>query len=209
MILDLGRIDFEECYRLQKDLVRRRRAGEAEDSILFAEHNEVFTIGRTGSENNLLVPYEALLQEGLKVLRIDRGGDVTFHGPGQLVVYPVIDLKGSGRDLHRHLRDLEELAIRFLKDYSIDAERVSGKTGAWVSGKKIASVGVGASGWITYHGLSININCDLRYFSMINPCGMKKVEMTSLERIKGSPAEMAEVRQRVESHSKDIFGLDL
>lgn len=208
MVLDLGRIDFEECYKVQKDMVRRRRAGEIEDSVLFAEHDEIFTIGRTGSDDNILVPYETLLANGLKVLRIDRGGDVTFHGPGQLVIYPIIDLKTSGKDLHKYLRDLEELAIRFLKDYSIKAERVAGKTGAWIRGRKIASVGVGASGWITYHGLSININCDLRYFSMINPCGMKDVEMTSLERIKGSPVEMAGARKNVTSHLKGIFGLN-
>lgn len=208
MLIDLGLIDFEECYRIQKDLVRKRRAGEIEDSVLFAEHNEVFTMGRTGSDDSLLVPPEALWKYGLKVLRIDRGGDVTFHGPGQLVVYPVIDLKRSGMDLHQHLRGLEELAIRFLKDYSVEAQRVPEKTGAWVQGRKIASVGVGASGWVTYHGLSININCDLRYFSMINPCGMKNVRMTSLEMIKGSPLEMSGVRKNVANHLKDIFGLN-
>ncbi len=208
MLLDLGLIDFEECYRLQRELVRKRRAGEIEDSALLAEHNEVFTIGRTGSDDNLLVGTETLLADGLKVLRIDRGGDVTFHGPGQLMVYPVIDLKRSCMDLHQYLRGLEELAIRFLKDYSVEAQRVPEKTGVWVRGRKIASVGVGASGWVTYHGLSININCDLRYFSMINPCGMKDVRMTSLEMIKGAPLEMSGVRKNVANHLRDIFRLN-
>ncbi|MDD5428587.1 MAG: lipoyl(octanoyl) transferase LipB [Candidatus Omnitrophica bacterium] len=208
MILDLGLIDYEECYRIQKDLVRKRRLGEIEDSLIIAEHNEVFTIGRVGDENNVLVPNDMLFAGSLKVLRVDRGGDVTFHGPGQIVAYPVISLKDPARDLHSYLRDLEEAAIRFLGDYAVCAERIKGKTGVWVSGRKIASVGIGASNWVTFHGLSVNVNCDLSFFSMINPCGMDDVEMASLARIKGQPIKMDEAKRRLLTHLKDILGLD-
>ena len=208
MIFDLGLIDYEECYKIQKDMVRRRRSGEIEDSIILAEHNEVFTIGRTGQMDNVLIPNDMLFASGLKVLRVDRGGDVTFHGPGQLVAYPIIDLKDTGRDLHSYLRNLEEAAILFLNDYGVDGERVGGKTGVWVSGKKIASVGVGASNWVTFHGMSVNINCSLNFFSMINPCGMKDVEMTSLARIKGQEIRMTNAKNNITKHLKEIFGLD-
>ena len=205
MVLDLGRIDYEECYRIQKDLVRKRRLGRIEDSLILAEHNDVFTIGRTGDMANVIVEYDKLLSCGIKVLRVDRGGDVTYHGPGQIVAYPIVDLKASGRDLHRYLRDLEESAIRFLGDYSVCGERVENKTGVWVSGKKVASVGVGASNWVTFHGMSVNINCDLKFFGMINPCGMKDVEMTSLEEVKGRAVEISEVKTGILKHLKEIF----
>ena len=208
MLIDLGLIDYEECYKIQKDMVRRRRSSEIEDSIILAEHNEVFTIGRSGEMDNVLIPNDMLLSSGLKVLRVDRGGDVTFHGPGQLVAYPVINLKDTGRDLHSYLRDLEEAAMRFLNDYGVNAERMQGRTGVWVSGKKIASVGVGASNWVTFHGMSVNISCSLKFFSMINPCGMKDVEMTSLERLKGQEIRMIDAKKRMIKYFKEIFGLD-
>lgn len=208
MLLDLGLIDYEECYAIQKDIVRRRRSGEIDDTLILAEHNPIFTIGRRGSKDNLLVSDDMLASNGLKVLRIDRGGDITFHGPGQLVCYPVIDLKAAGMDLHRYLRNLEESAIHFMNDYGVDAERVPGKTGVWVSGKKIASVGVGASNWVTFHGLSVNINCSLDFFAMINPCGMKDSEMTSLARLKGQEIPMSAAKTKIVKHFKEILGLD-
>lgn len=207
MILDLGLIDYEECYTIQKDIVRRRRLGQIEDTLIFAEHNAVFTIGRSGDMDNVLVPNDLLSSSGLKVLRVDRGGDVTFHGPGQLIAYPIIDLKRAGKDLHAYLRDLEEAALCLLGDYGVKAERIPGKTGAWVSGKKIASVGVGASNWVTFHGMSVNINCDLQFFSMINSCGFEDVEVTSLQRIKGQEILMDDVKKSMKSHFKKIFGL--
>ena len=208
MLLDLGCIDYEECYKIQKDMVRRRRSGEIGDSLILAEHNEIFTIGRAGEIENVLVSDDLLFSSGLKVLQVDRGGDITFHGPGQLVAYPIIDLKDSGRDLHSYLRDLEEAAIRFLDDYGVDAGRIQEKTGVWVSGKKIASIGIGASNWVTFHGMSININCDLKFFAMINPCGMHDIEMTSLERIKGQEIRMMDAKKSIVKHFKGIFRLN-
>ncbi len=195
MILDLGVIDYEEAYRIQKDMVNRRKLGEIEDSIIVAEHPSVFTIGRTGNKANLLADEDSLKRNNIKVLRVDRGGDITFHGPGQVVLYPILDLKTRGRDIHLYLRDLEEAVIIALENYSVVAKRISGRTGIWVGGEKIASIGIAASNWITYHGLSLNVNVDLAFFSMIYPCGMRDIKATSLARILGRELAMAEVKE--------------
>ncbi|MDO8524859.1 MAG: lipoyl(octanoyl) transferase LipB [Candidatus Omnitrophota bacterium] len=205
MLIDLGVIDYEKCYAIQKNLVEKRRFGEITDSVIIAEHQNIYTIGRTGRIENVLAANEILASRGIKVLRVDRGGDVTYHGPGQLVVYPIVDLKVRQNDLHRYLRSLEEIVIRFLKDYDVLSGRLKDKTGVWVRGKKIASVGVGASNWVTFHGLSVNINCDLKFFSMINPCGMKDVEMTSLERLKGREIDMREAKGRMLRHCEEVI----
>jgi lipoyl(octanoyl) transferase len=205
MILDLGLIDYEEAYRVQKELVARRRLGEIDDTIILAEHRPVFTIGRSGSRANLLADEKLLDQRGIKVLSVDRGGDITFHGPGQIVAYPVIDLKPKFRDLHRYMRCLEEAVIVFMGSYSVAAVRAPGKTGVWALGRKVASIGIGASDWVTYHGVSININVDLTFFSMIHPCGMKDVEMDSLGRILGKSVDMDEARRRFLSSFNRIF----
>lgn len=199
MVYDLGLIDYEEAYRIQKDFVARRKRGDIDDSVILCEHRSVFTIGRSGKKKNLLVSEKALNEKGIKVLNVDRGGDITFHGPGQLVAYPILDLNLRGMGLHSYLRSLEEAAIRFLSYYSILGERLNGRTGVWVGGKKIASIGICASNWITYHGLSININVDLRFFSMIRPCGLKDIEVTSLGRILERYVMMQEAKEALKS----------
>lgn len=205
MILDLGLVDYEESYALQKELVGKVRSGQIEDSVIIAEHRAVFTIGRTGKKENLLAGEEALRDADIKFLNVDRGGDITFHGPGQIVLYPVIDLKNRGRDLHRYLRDLEGLAMSFLKDYSVSGDRVEGRTGVWVGDKKIAFIGIAATDWITYHGLSVNINVDLKYFSMIRPCGLEGVEIVSLNEILNRDIDMAEAKERLIQRFSSIF----
>ncbi len=194
MILDLGLTDYEDAYRIQKDFVVRRKIGEIEDSLIITEHNPVFTLGRVGNIRNLLADEETLAARGIRVMRVDRGGDITCHAPGQLVIYPVIDLKRRGRDLHKYLRDLEEVCIQFLARYGLSAIRVDGMTGAWACGKKIASIGVGASDWVTYHGMSINIKNDLHFFSLINACGMSEVSAISLEAAIGRSVDMEDVK---------------
>jgi lipoate-protein ligase B len=208
MIIDLGVTDYEETYRIQREFVRRRKLGEIGDSVILTEHFPVFTIGRTGSEENLLVKKEDLKSGGIKVLRVDRGGDITFHGPGQLVIYPIIDLKNRDKDLHSYMRDAEETVIRFLRRYSISSGRINGKTGVWVSAEKIASIGIAASDWITYHGISININADLNFFSMINPCGMPGIKVTSLAKILGRNIAMDDLKAEAVSSFKAVFGID-
>ena len=207
MILDLGFVEYRKALALQKEFVARRRLGEIEDSCFMAEHPAVFTIGRTGKRENLLVSESELSIAGIEVIGVDRGGDITFHGPGQLLIYPIIDLKGKARDLHRYLRDLEELGLRILSGYAIRGQRIKEKTGIWVGKAKIASIGVAARDWVTYHGISINVNIDLRYFSMIHPCGMKGIEVTSLGVLLSRNVAMREVKERALEHLKDVFGL--
>jgi len=194
MIIDLGLIDYQKAYEIQKEYVKLRKLGEIGDSLLLSEHDAVFTIGRTGKKEHLLESEEALNECGIKVLETDRGGDITFHGPGQLAIYPIIDLRARGGDLHKYLRDLEEGIIYILKAYSLHGERAAGKTGVWVGGEKIASIGIAASNWITFHGAALNVNVDLDFFSMIYPCGMRGVAMTSVAKLLGRHVDMAELK---------------
>jgi lipoate-protein ligase B len=205
MILDLGLVDYQKAYRTQKEFVSRRKVGEIEDSIIIAEHNPVFTIGRSGERDNLLVDESYLNDIGAEVVDVDRGGDITFHGPGQLVMYPILDLKDRDKDLHKYLRKLEDVCIAFLTNYSIKGERSEGRTGVWVDGKKIASIGIAASDWVTYHGLAINIDPDLKFFSMIHPCGMPGIEVTSLKKILNRDIMMADAKEKLVARFMDIF----
>jgi lipoate-protein ligase B len=205
MILDLGLSDYEECYRTQREMVARRKLGEIEDTLILAEHNSVFTIGRTGARKNLLVDEGYLRQKGIKVLDVDRGGDITFHGPGQLVVYPIIELKEKWRDLHKYMRSLEEVAIKFLERYSLRAERMPDRTGVWVSGKKVVSIGIGVTNWVTYHGLSVNIKPDLGFFDMIYPCGLRGARMASIEGLSGIGLSMEEAKKDILSDFDKVF----
>ena len=207
MILDLGLTDYEAAYKVQREFVHRRRLGEIEDSVIFTEHKPVFTIGRMGSIDNLLVGLELLEKSGIKVINVDRGGDITFHGPGQMVFYPIIDLGLRKKDLHQYLREIEESVIGFLSEYGITSGRSDGKTGVWVKAAKIASIGVAARDWITYHGAAVNLNVDLDFFSMINPCGMKDIEVTSLAAILKKNVNIAEAKEKMLAKLGNIFNL--
>lgn len=208
MIIELGLTDYETAYRSQMELVAKRKLSEVDDSVIITEHRPVFTLGRMGRKDNLLASDAALSEKGIKVLSVDRGGDITFHGPGQLVLYPIIDLKTRGRDLHLYLRDLESVIISFLNTYGVIAERVKGRTGVWVGSKKIASIGIGTSNWVTYHGASVNIDVDLSYFSMIHPCGLKDVTMTSLSAIIGSRVTTQEAAHTLLACFKRVFTIN-
>lgn len=205
MIIDLGLTDYEECYRTQREMAARRRLGEIEDTLILAEHNSVFTIGRMGAGKNLLVDTDYLQQRGIKVLNVDRGGDITFHGPGQLLIYPIIELKDKWRDLHKYMRSLEDVAIKFLERYSLQPGRMPALTGVWVSGKKVVSIGIGVTNWVTYHGLSVNIKPDLGFFDMIYPCGLRGVKMASLESLTGKDISMDEAKSNILSDFEKIF----
>jgi lipoyl(octanoyl) transferase len=208
MILDLGVIDYVDALKLQRELVCKRRLREISDSVLVVEHPAVFTIGRSGSRNNLLVGEDFLSKKGIRIIETDRGGDITFHDPGQLVVYPIIDLRERVKDLHKYLRELEEVIIAFLKNYDIAGERHKDATGVWVDNEKVAFIGVAAKDWITYHGLSININNDTKPFSMINPCGIKALQVTSLAEIIRQPITMYDVKKIFLREFGKIFGLE-
>ena len=181
-VLDLGIVDFLKTYRIQKQLVEELKSNEGRETLIFCEHNPVFTLGRRARLENILADSQTIEKRGIQVFLTDRGGDVTYHGPGQIILYPILNLKRHRRDILWYLRKLEQTTIDLLAGYGIDAYRHEGFTGVWVDGKKIASVGIGISSWITYHGLALNVNTDLTYFSMIRPCNLD-VEMTSMSEI--------------------------
>ena len=205
-VRDLGLIDYDAAYGIQKECVARVLAGGAQ-VLLLCEHPTVITLGRLAQEANILNA-EAITRQGIRVIPIDRGGDVTLHAPGQLVVYPILNLAQSNRDLRLYMHKLEQVAFALLKSFGIVANRISGKTGVFVGPDKIASLGIGVRKWVTCHGLGINVNTDLQLFELIKPCGLD-VRMTSIARIEGQPIDMSEVKQRlIKSFGKE-FGYEL
>ena len=207
MILDLGTIDYNVALKLQHELVGQRRLGQIPDSVMMVEHPSIITIGRGGSRKNLLVKEESLAELKISVMDVDRGGDITFHSPWQLVIYPIVDLRKRTKDLHRYLSDLEDVAINFLQRYDVEGRRCEDGTGVWVLGKKIASIGVAAKDWVTYHGLSINVNNDTGNFSMINPCGIKGLKVTSLKEILGKDVPINAAKRVLLDEFGKIFKL--
>ncbi|MEE9316340.1 MAG: lipoyl(octanoyl) transferase LipB, partial [bacterium] len=182
-VLDLGLVSYEKAYDLQRRLHKFRREGRIDDVLILLEHEPVVTIGRGGKRDNILVSDELLQSKGIRVFEIDRGGDVTLHCPGQFVGYPILDLNFHGKNIHRYLRNLEEVIIRSLKVYRINGQRIENHTGVWVGKKKIAFIGIGIKGWVTFHGFSLNITPDISYFSLIRPCGFESRMVTSMSEI--------------------------
>jgi len=190
--LPLGHAEYVATHRLQERLHQLRCRNEIPDTILTVEHNPVFTIGRSGSAKNILVPEQVLKNAGISVHRIERGGDITYHGSGQLVVYPIVDLRKHGRDLKRYVSNLEQAVINFLEKVGVEARRRAGFPGVWVDSRKIASVGVYVKHWVTRHGLALNVDIDKAHFSMINPCGLD-IEVVSLADLVSECPSMEEV----------------
>lgn len=203
-IRDLGFIDYAATYQLQKECVGRVAAGGAQ-VLLLCEHPPVITLGRLAQEANVL-NREAIASKGIRIISIDRGGDVTLHSPGQLVVYPILRLENFKKDLRWYLHQLEQVAIDLLMTFGIVADRIPGKTGVWVDGEKIASIGIGVKKWVAFHGLAINVCTDLEVFDLIKPCGLD-VRMTSMTRIKGEMVDMGEVKERLVECFSRGFGL--
>lgn len=182
-VMRLGCRAYGEVLELQRELAGRRVSGElAEDVLVLVEHPPVVTLGRRAADNKLPVSADFLASRGIELFEVERGGGVTFHGPGQLVGYPILDLRGYRADLHWYLRSLEEALIRTLAAYGVPAEPRAGFTGVWTRGRKIASIGVHARAWVTWHGFALNVTTDLSYFDLMTPCGIDGVVMTSLER---------------------------
>lgn len=181
-----GVVPYGVALEMQAELVRRRREGVVPDQLLLLEHPHVITLGRGSRDDHVLASEEERARRGVELFEAGRGGDVTYHGPGQVVGYPILALEEGRRDLHRYLRDLEEVLIRALATLGIRGERLPGLTGVWVGGAKVAALGVRvSSGWITSHGFALNVRPDLSYFGTIVPCGIQDREVTSLERILG------------------------
>jgi lipoyl(octanoyl) transferase len=204
----LGRVGYAEALRMQESLVAERRAGRCPDTLLLLEHPPVVTLGRGGDRKNLLVEPDELQRRGIEFHETGRGGDVTYHGPGQLVGYPVVLLPPERRDAHRYLRDLEEALILTAADYGIEARREPGWTGLWVGDEKLAAIGVRLNtGWITSHGFALNVSTELSEFETIVPCGIADRGVTSLERLLGAAPELREVAERVATHVAAVLGL--
>lgn len=204
----LGRIDYAEGLALQRELVEARRRGEIPDQLLLLEHPHVITLGvkvRT-DRSHILADEAALTDRGVTVHEAGRGGDVTYHGPGQLVGYPILDLAPDRRDLHRYVRDLEETLIRTVARFGIEAGRVQGLTGVWVGREKVAAIGVRISRWITSHGFALNVAPDLAYFDLIVPCGISDRGVTSMARLTGRPLTPDEVAPVVAAEFGAVFG---
>ena len=203
--LALGRADYADCYRLQHRLHALRCEGNIPDTVLTVVHNPVFTIGRSGSRKNILVSQDVLQKEGIAVYDVERGGDITYHGPGQLVVYPIIDLRDQGRDLKRYIRNLEQAVIDLLGDLGIAGGRRPGFPGVWVDGRKIASVGVYVKHWVTLHGLALNVRVNKKHFGLINPCGME-IEVASLDDLQEETVDLDGVASRLIAKMGSLFG---
>ena len=204
---DLGPMEWGEAFHLQQHLIAQRKAGEIPDQLLIVEHPHVVTVGRNGHESHVLASREVLDRAGIGFFETDRGGDVTYHGPGQIVGYPILDLREWKRDVHAYVRTLEQVLIDMLADFAIEANRIEGLTGVWVDGAKVAAIGVHLSRWITSHGFALNLDPDLTYFQYIVPCGLTK-PVTSMERL-GARASRAEVTRRIAVHFERLFDYQL
>lgn len=219
---DLGSIGYQEAWDYQESLLKTnveakmaQPARPTEHHLLFCEHPPVYTLGKSGHMENVLIGEAEREQRGIEFYKTNRGGDITFHGPGQLVCYPILDLEFFGTDIGRYLRNLEEVIIRTMADYGLKGERSPGETGVWLNPglpgreRKICAIGVRCSRWITMHGLALNVDTDLAYFGHIVPCGIVNKQVTSLASELGHPIDREEVKTRVRAHFCAVFGAEL
>ena len=226
IVKDLGHKDYKETWDYQESLfeeiVELKRKNRAENTevptpnyFLFVEHPHVYTLGKSGHMENLLIDEAALAKKGASFYKINRGGDITYHGPGQIVGYPIIDLENFFTDIHKYLRSLEEVIIRTLADYGIKGERSEGETGVWLDvgtpfARKICAIGVRASRWVTMHGFALNVNTDLGYFDNIIPCGIRGKAVTSLNvELSKEKVDTEEVKTLILKHFEEIFGVTI
>ncbi len=212
-IVDLGLVGYAEAYALQKRIVAARKAEAIEDVLLLCEHPHVITQGRNGKREHLLVSEPVLRQKGMEYYETSRGGDITYHGPGQIVGYPILNLGAIRRDVVWYVRTLEEAMIRATAEFGITAERVAGKTGIWMrvgnTEDKLAAIGVHISRWVTSHGFAYNVSTDLRNFELIVPCGIANRKATSLGKLLGRSVEGKEVARRIAKHLGELLAMEM
>ncbi len=225
--LDLGKIDYKEAWDYQEKLFKgiidikmnnRKHPDKQEATpnyLLFCEHPHVYTLGKHGSEENLLANMLELSNKQATYYKINRGGDITYHGPGQIVGYPILDLDNFSPDIHQYVYNLEEAIIKTIAEYGLKGERLEGASGVWldpavpVKARKICAIGIRSSRWVTMHGFAFNVNTDLSYFDLINPCGFTDKKSTSMEKELGNPFDLKEVKGRVKHHLADIIGMHI
>jgi lipoyl(octanoyl) transferase len=206
----LGRVPYQDGLALQEDMVARRRAGEIPDQLLLLEHPHVVTLGTSSRKEHVLLSQDEMEKKGIELFEVGRGGDVTYHGPGQLVGYPILSLVPDRKDLHRYLRDLEGALISALAEFGIPGRRQEGLTGVWTSQGKVAAIGVRvSSGWITSHGFALNVDPGLSFFSSIIPCGIQDKAVTSMASILGRPITLEEVSPSVIRAFGEVFGREI
>ena len=222
---DLGLIDYKKCWDYQEELFskilavkstnrKEDKSDATENHLLFCEHPHVYTLGKSGDKTNLLVNEDYLKSRNATFYKINRGGDITYHGPGQIVGYPILDLDNFFTDIHKYLRLLEEVVILTLKEYGLEGERSSGETGVWFDvgtskARKICALGVKSSRWVTMHGFAFNVNSDLSYFGNIIPCGITDKSVTSLQKELGEKLDMDEVRNKLKTHLIELFEMEI
>ncbi|OGQ09151.1 MAG: lipoyl(octanoyl) transferase [Deltaproteobacteria bacterium RBG_19FT_COMBO_46_12] len=204
-IIDVGLMDYQKAWELQHQLWERRVKDELPDMLLILEHPHVITLGRRGNRSHLVASSEVLEEMKIPLFHVERGGDVTYHGPGQIVVYPILDLKKYGYRLIRYIDQLEEVVLCVLKDFGIKGKRDPLNRGVWVDGEKIASVGVAIKRWVSFHGFSLNYETNLKYFELINPCGLEGKKMTSMGKILGIGISREQLVERISFHFKQTF----
>lgn len=219
---DLGRAPYQPVWDLQtaiqqrlvnEKLARRKEqklykpGDQSNDVLLFVEHPHVYTLGKSGNETNMLKGMAELAEIDAEFIEIDRGGDITYHGPGQVVGYPIFDMDRHFTDIHKYLRYLEEVIIKTCADYGIEAGRIEGLTGVWVGDQKICAMGIRCSRWVTMHGFAFNVNTDLSYFNHIVPCGIADKEVTSLQELLGHNVDPAEVKEHLVTHFEEVFDI--
>ncbi|MGB0416645.1 MAG: lipoyl(octanoyl) transferase LipB [Coraliomargarita sp.] len=204
-VIDWGRTEYGRAFEQQQSLVEQRREGTTTDTLVFTEHEPVYTMGmRKGAEQHLLWQEAQLKQQGIAVHKSNRGGDITYHGPGQIVGYPILSLQHR-KDLHAYLRDLEEVVIQTLARFGLQSTRRDGKTGIWLESRKICAIGVAVRTWVTYHGFALNVAPDLHHFSGIVPCGITDGTVTSMTLELGEPVDLEEVKSRLAFEFQKIF----
>jgi len=210
-VYKLGSVPYKKALELQLSLLEKRKHGEIGDTLLLLEHPPTFTMGRRGKLEHLLMDHNELVTNSIHFQTIGRGGDITYHGPGQLVVYPIFDLSNYNKDIHKYLRNLEDVIIATLKNFSIRGERNKAYTGVWVNGEKLASIGIGVKKWISYHGFALNVNTDLSYFEKIVPCGIKDVKVTSIKKLLGNEEDigMCIVENSIVETFSEVFKIRL
>ncbi|HZW39339.1 MAG TPA: lipoyl(octanoyl) transferase LipB [Ignavibacteriaceae bacterium] len=209
--IDLNLLDYQEAWDLQKNIHQLRASNTVPDFLLLLEHPNTYTLGKTANSNNLISDKNYLDKNNISVYNIDRGGDITYHGPGQLVGYPIISLEDWKKDTHKYLRSIEEVIIKTLKEYNINAGRNPLYTGVWIENRKICAIGIKVSRWVTMHGFAFNVNTNLNLFKGIIPCGIKEEnkDVTSLEKELGKHIELNEVKEIVLTKFKEEFGYDM
>ena len=205
LVYDLGVIPYREALKLQRKTVTELQYGSDRETLFLLEHPHVVTLGRSGSDKSLLQDRRQLEERGIELVETDRGGDVTYHGPGQLVGYPIFSLEPGRQDIRRYVTDVESALIGALADYGLETGRHPACRGVWIENRKIASVGIRISRWVTSHGFALNVNTDLSYFSIINPCGIEGCRMTSMQNEFGRPMDMQEVKLTVTRNFARVF----